>query len=236
MKIVSPPPYKNNPFSLTALILVSTIGVTIAPNSAQAINLIGNLSSGNPLGGNGTDVGIGPMGIDRVKAVSFSLSSDSDYTLDNVVLALSGYTNSNLPSVTIRNSTGGTTPGSTILGTLTNPSANDGSAAQFTFTPNSSFTLQANTAYWLYVDHTAVSNGNFFRWLALNPNTPPSGLANFGDYAFSNNGGSSFVSSGIFNGFQINATAVAQPVPEPVTILGTLMAGALGVAFKPKSR
>lgn len=219
------------------MILVSTIGVTIAPNSAQAINLIGNLSSGNPLSTtDDTTIGVGFWSRDTVKAVSFSLSSDSDYTLDNVVLALSDYTDSNLPSVTIRNSTGGTTPGSTILGTLTNPSANDGSAAQFTFTPNSSFTLQANTTYWLYVDHTLVSDFDFFRWLTLNPNTPPSGLANFGNYAFSSNGGSRFISSSVFNAFQINATAVAQPVPEPLTILGSLMAGALGVAFKRKSR
>lgn len=203
--------------------MVSIIGVTIPPNSAQAINLIGSLLPTNYDGFTDTNSNV-------VKAVAFTLPSGDNYTLDDVVLRLVNYSPSAIPLVQIRND-GGTAPGGTVIATLNNPTGLEARVFDYTFAPSHSVTFSENTRYWLYV--TATASG--FQWRALSSGVTPTGIATLPDYRLSTNGGSTFSSSDSLNSFQINATPVAQPVPKPVTILGTLLAGALGVAFKRKS-
>lgn len=146
----------------------------------------------------------------RIKGVSFTLPSGQDYTLDNVILRLRNYENGDVPVVQIRNDVGSVNPGATVLAALANPSPQGTGIFNYTFTPSSSFTFQAATKYWLYVTGSAGS----YDWMASSPAVTPTGFANFGEFAFSSNGGSSFSPSNVgFNSFEINATPVSAAVP-----------------------
>ena len=176
--------------------ITSTIvwgGVNVAPS--YAINLIGNLPS-NDLGAST----ISPAtGLTNVKAVSFSLPTGTDYTLDNAVLRLASYNATDVFKVQIRNDTGGLNPGSTVLANLTRPASQGAGNFDYTFNPATAFTFQKSTTYWLYVDISTGSGS--FNWSASNPNVTPTGVASDGGYRFSNDGGGNLGNSSTFNSF-----------------------------------
>jgi hypothetical protein len=200
-------------------------GVNVAPS--YAINLIGNLPPTNDVGGSLLSVG----GSD-VRAVSFTLPTGTDYILQNAVLRLSGYaTGTDVFKVQIRNDTGGTNPGSTVLANFNLPSS-QGTGFDYTFTSGTALTFQQNTKYWLYVDISAGSGGSGnFNWHSSVPLVTPAGAASFGAYRTSNDGGTSFFDgSGLYNSFQINADAVAVPwETDALSVIGSTVLFGLGL-------
>jgi hypothetical protein len=213
---------------LLLLGLTSTLawGVSIAPSSA--VNFIGNLPSND-----GPSTILSSASGTNIKAVSFT-SSGSDYSLDDVILRLGDYDASDSFSLEIRNSAG-TSPGSTVLASLglaPGETPQGSTNSYYRFISNSSFIFQPSNTYWLYLSMAASSgNSGSIIWRNSVPGVPPVGIATFGSYQFSNNAGASFSNSNLYNSFQINATAV----PEPLTILGAIAAVGLGSAFKRRS-
>ncbi|PZV22113.1 MAG: hypothetical protein DCF12_20950 [Snowella sp.] len=202
-------------------------GVSIAPSSA--VNFVGNLPSND-----GSSTILSSTSGTNIKAVSFTYGSGPDYYLDDVVLRLGDYDTSDSFSVEIRNNAG-TNPGSTVLASLSLAPGEipQGSTnAYYRFISNSSFTFQPSNTYWLYLSIAASSgNSGSIIWRSSLPTTTPVGIAAFGGYRFSNNAGASFANSNLYNSFQVNATAV----PEPLTILGAIAAVGFGSAFKRRS-
>jgi hypothetical protein len=207
--------------------LTSTLawGVSIAPSSA--VNFIGNLPSND---GRFTTLS-STSGFTNIKAVSFTYGSGLDYFFDDVILRLGDYDTSDSFNVEIRDSAGAN-PGSTVLASLSlapGETPQGSTNAYYRFISNSSFTFEASNTYWLYLSIAgSAGNSGSIIWRSSLPTTTPVGIAAFGGYRFSNNSGASFASSNIYNSFQINATAV----PEPLTILGAIAAVGFGSVFK----
>ena len=214
---------------LLLLGLTSTLawGVSIAPSSA--VNFIGNLPSND-----GSSTILSSASGTNIKAASFTYGSGPEYYLDDVVLRLGNYDTTDSFTVEIRNSAG-VDPGSTVLASLSLAPGEipQGSTnAYYRFISNSSFTFQPSNTYWLYLSIAASSgNSGSIIWRSSLPTTTPVGIAAFGGYRFSNNSGASFANSSLYNSFQVNATAV----PEPLTILGAIAAAGFGSAFKRRS-
>ena len=105
----------------------------------------------------------------------------------------------------------------------------------YTFTSGTALTFQQNTKYWLYVDISSGSGGSgSINWRASNnPSVTPTGVASFGAYRFSNNGGTNFGNSSILNSFQVNATAVPWETDALPDIGSTVLFG-LGLWGKNK--
>ena len=188
-------------------VLVGTL--TLAP-SAEAISLIGNYSSTNDIGSTIVNNTAGQ------KAVGFTLPTGSNYQLDSIVLRLQNYntvTGGDVALIQLYADAAKTSTsplGTTLQSVLfTNPTSTSDTVNNFTFTPTSTFTFAADTRYWLLVDATA---GNF-AWRANNPAITPTGIGGvaFNSYQASNNNGSSYINSTVFNSFDINATVA--PVP-----------------------
>ncbi|TRU99084.1 MAG: PEP-CTERM sorting domain-containing protein [Microcystis wesenbergii Mw_QC_S_20081001_S30D] len=163
-----------------------------------------------------------------VKATAFTLPAGNNYSLDNAILRLGNYESGDVPLVQIRNDVGGSNPGSTVLASFTNPTAQGSGIFNYTFTPTAPFTFIAGTKYWLSFQS---SSGNFV-WRFSVPSTTPTGIATSSGNRFGN--GSSFSNSSLFNSFQINATEITGPVastPEPTAIaaLSLFGLGLLGV-------
>ena len=211
---------------LLLLGLTSTLawGVSIAPSSA--VNFIGNLPSND-----GSSTILSSASGTNIKAASFTYGSGPEYYLDDVVLRLGNYDTTDSFTVEIRNSAG-VDPGSTVLASLSLAPGEipQGSTnAYYRFISNSSFTFQPSNTYWLYLSIAASSgNSGSIIWRSSLPTTTPVGVAAFGSYRFSNNAGASFANSNLYNSFQVNATAV----PEPLTILGAIAAVGFGSVFK----
>lgn len=206
--------------------LTSTLawGVSIAPSSA--VNFIGNLPSND-----GSSTILSSTSGTNIKAASFTYGSGPDYYLDDVILRLGNYDTTDSFTVEIRNSAG-VNPGSTVLASLSlapGETPQGSPNANYRFVSNSSFTFQPSNTYWLYLSIAASSgNSGSIIWRSSLPTTTPVGIAAFGGYRFSNNSGASFANSSLYNSFQINATAV----PEPLTILGAIAAVGFGSIFK----
>ena len=202
-------------------------GVSIAPSSA--VNFIGNLPSND-----GSSTILSSTSGSNIKAASFTYGSGPDYYLDDVILRLGNYDTTDSFTVEIRDSAG-INPGSTVLASLSlapGETPQGTTNAYYRFISNSSFTFQPSNTYWLYLSIAASSgNSGSIIWRSSLPTTTPVGIAAFGGYRFSNNSGASFANSNIYNSFQINATAV----PEPLTILGAIAAVGFGSAFKRRS-
>ena len=95
-------------------------------------------------------------------------------------------------------------------------------------------TFQQNTKYWIYVDISSGSgrSGNI-GWRASNPSVTPTGVASFGDYRFSNDGGTSFGNSSTLNSFQVNANAVPWET-DALPVIGSTVLFGLGLWGKNK--
>lgn len=211
--------------------MTSTIAwgaVNVAPS--YAINLIGNLPQTNDESASVLSSGSGT----NVRAVSFTLPTGTDYILENAVLRLGSYDSTDVFQVQIRNDTGGLNPGSNVLANLSRPGGQGSAIVDYTFTPTTAFTFQQNTKYWLYVDISSGSGGSgAINWYRSNPSVAPTGVASFGAYRFSNNGGASFNNSTALSSFQVNAT----PVPwetDALPVIGSTVLFGLGLWGKNK--
>ena len=177
--------------------------------TALAVSLIENLNSND-----GSGTGINAPG--DSKAMGFAMPSGADYILDSVILRLA-FSESD-PIVQIWSNTAANQPGAPLT-TLVDPVITFG-INNFTFTPGGSFTLLADTIYWLVVGSEAPETGNEnFFWYANSPSITPTGIASHFGQRFGENGPPPTGSSTIMNSYQINATAVdAAAVPEPGTM------------------
>lgn len=193
-------------------------------NPVRAAVLIGNLPQNND---NGGAFLASPT---NVKALAFTLPAGNNYSLDNAILRLDSYATGETPLVQIRND-GGSNPGSTVLASFTNPTAQGAGIFNYTFTPTSPFTFAAGTKYWLYVTSTSGQ----FGWNASSPSITPTGIATSSGARVSTNSGGSFSNSTILNSFQINATEITGPVastPEPSAIAALSLFGLILLGVK----
>ncbi len=186
-------------------------------DSFGQVVLLGNLSGGNDLG-TGTS-----LNTSRWKGVGFTTPAGQAYDISDVQLHLSGYTGVSSPSVGFYTDNAGV-PSTTLVGSLlTNPGGNDGSLSSFTFTPSSTLSLSPSTTYWLVIKDTASAT---LTWANGNPNVTPSSAvgATYNGYQFTTTSGSSWSSSAVLNNFQIDATAVPEPVHYTLAGAGALVA------------
>ncbi len=206
--------------------------VNVAPS--YAINLIGNFPS-NDGGASRLSSSSGT----NVRAVSFTLPTGTDYILQDAVLRLGSYDSTEVFKVQIRNDTGGLNPGPDVLANFTLPDSKGSGNFNYSFTPATAFTFQQNTKYWLYVDISSGSGGSgTIDWLRSSSDANPTGVtpvgvASFGAYRFSNNGGTDFANSGNLNSFQVNATAVPWET-DALPVIGSTVLFGLGLWGKNK--
>ena len=202
---------------LLGAVTTLTLGSIAAPS--YAISLIDNLPATN-------DNLSSLISSSRNTAVSFTIpAGNTDYILNTVFLRLGGYAaTGDTPVLTIRRNTVlGNNPSSTILANFTNPAGKGAATSLYTFTPTTSFTFLANTKYWLYLSASAGS----FTWRGSNDGTTntPSGIATFGAYRQTANGGTTFSAGTNFNTFAVSATPVPWETSDAVLPLGIICFG-----------
>lgn len=187
------------------------------PCTAPAAVIIGNLSAFTNDGGqsgNGSVITGGTFS--SGKAIGFTMPSTA-YFLDSVTLRLDNLVGTtDAPTVSIWTSNGSNPV--TQVAVLNNPGAFFGDVnTNYVFTPATSLTLQSATSYFIVVQqlNPAASGDTAFNWLNGNPTVAPTGIASsaiarFGPVA--NNNPASFTStSGQFNWFQVEGTAIPEP-------------------------
>jgi len=190
-----------------------TLGSIAAPS--YAISLIDNVPASN-------DNLSSTISASANTAVSFTIpAGNTDYILNSVVLRLGGYAAAgDTPVLTIRQG-GVLNPSSSVVANFTNPAGQGAANRAYTFTPTTSFTFLANTRYWLYL---SASAGNFtWRGSDDGATNTPSGIATFGAYRQTINGGTSFSAGTNFNTFAVDATAVPWETSDavlPLSIIG----------------
>lgn len=196
---------------MTALRACAAAALFVAAGTVSASPILSNLPGSSS--GTGTNLGIGTDLADRTKAVGLTMGAESLDFVSMVALMSNPGSTVDL-SGGIYSSTGGN-PGS-LLASFTPVSVAGGTTAQeITLTVAGGFSLQANTSYWFVLDGPAFSNS--LLWNSLSPNTTPTATGvSFDGYRFSSNGGTSWGSSGIFNGMTINAV----PAPGAAGLLG----------------
>lgn len=199
---------------LLGAVTTLTLGSIAAPS--YAISIIDNLPATN-------DNLSSPISASANTAVSFTIpAGNTDYILNTVILRLGGYApTGDTPVLTIRQD-GVLNPSSSVVANFTNPAGLPGTAIRaYTFTPTTSFTFLANTRYWLYL---SASAGNFtWRGSDDGATNTPSGIATFGAYRQTINGGTSFSAGTNFNTFAVDATAVPWETSDavlPLSIIG----------------
>lgn len=202
---------------LLGALTTPTLGSIAAPS--YAISIIDNLPASN-------DNLFFQINSTRNTAVSFTIpAGKTDYILNAVVLRLGGYAaTGDTPVLTIRrNSVSGINPGSIVLANFTNPAGQGAATSLYTFTPTTSFKFLANTTYWLYL---SASAGNF-TWRGSDDGTTntPSGIATFGAYRQTINGGTTFSAGTNFNSFAVGATPVPWETSDAVLPLGIICFG-----------
>lgn len=210
--------------------LASTLAFT---GSASAVALIGNYPPTN-------DLEFSFIIPSLSQAHGFTLPTGSNYNLDNIVLRLELYqssTDTPLLQIYADPSKTSTNPNGASLQsvTFTKPTSSSDAINNFTFRPTGAFTFLADTRYWLRLSE---STEDLF-WVGSDPGITPTGISGitFNGARSSFDGGATYLNSGIFNTFQINATAVATTaVPEPFTIIGTIIGGTAAFRLRKKLR
>lgn len=172
----------------------------------DAINLIGNLPQTN-------DTSFTNIDSTTRKATGFTLPVGIPYTLDTITLRLQGYnTFSGFDVALLRifadATKTSTSPTGAVLQSVVfnNPTSSSNAAANFVFTPTSTFTFLPDTRYWLDVSATQAG----FDWRGSDPAVTPTSTVGvtFDNYALSTNSGVSYANSTFFNSFQVDATPV----------------------------
>lgn len=184
-----------------------------AISAAQATVILGNFS------GNTTTLGTTLTATSNTKAVGLTTGS-ADLRFDSLQAYMANASGASHTFTGGIYSNNAGNPGSLLAAFAPISMANGTPSTLLTFTAN--YTLSANTSYWFRLS-SDIGNVVGMYWNDYSPLsalTAVSGITSLG-YRFSNNAGSSWSSSGIFNAVQINATevTVTAPVPEPETLL-----------------
>jgi hypothetical protein len=138
------------------------------------------------------------------------LTGSSSVVLSSIVVSL-GNASGSFTAVADLVANSGGLPGSTILTGFTVPVIPTGSAANLTFTPTSSVTLNANTDYWFVL--SASGSGGDYQWQYTNTLSP-----SFPNYAVSTNSGTGWTIGTPAGPFLLEATATSA-APEPSSLL-----------------
>jgi hypothetical protein len=183
--------------------------ITALAGTAGADPLIGNINAGAT-----TSLGTIITGSEgRSKAVGFTMGAQS-LDLLNVQLRLdfdTAPTPGGIAQVAIW---GGASNPTSLLTTLSIVGPNAG-VGIFDFVAGSTFTLDANTTYWVMVNGAPGNTAGFY-WNVETPATTPTGDAAFVGYRFSASVTPPTASSSVFNAFQVNVV----PAPGAMALLG----------------
>ena len=146
------------------------------------------------------------------------------YTLDSVTLRLRVTSGPFLGLLVQLFGDSGGDPIGPALVTFTNPSFPHG-LANFVFVPDTSFTLQPSTTYWIAATGPGVlPRSGFIAWSASSILGTPTGLASSAGYRFSNTGEYPPTGpSSVFNTYQVDATPVH--IPSTLLFFGAGFAG-----------
>jgi hypothetical protein len=183
--------------TLPALILAVVTSVT-----ASADVIISNLATSV-----GAGAAFGATSSPPFRAFGFTLGATS-YSLDEIVLGFNFPAGMQDPLVTLWSDAGGS-PGALLHSLTTQPAVFSGNV-DVVFTASGSFTLAANTTYWLQLEPGPLNVGGF-RWTGSNPITTPTGVATAVGY------------------FQ--PTASTSSAQERLEVRGTPGSGGLGTVY-----
>jgi hypothetical protein len=203
---------------LVRLALAATILALVSGREAWAASIVvignypqtndGNLTSVTSLYGN------------SAKAVGFTMGPQS-YSLASVTLRLMEQIGSNSTlSVELFGGTPSTLSGPALVNF--NSAAIPQLAGNVTFTPTTSFVLQAGASYWLELSGQSDTLDGIV-WYASNPGVSPTGVATSMGALFSDQLGSpaAFQRSSVMNTFQVTGSGNADitSIPEPAGLI-----------------
>jgi MYXO-CTERM domain-containing protein len=184
-------------------LLIAGCFAALAAHAAHGEVIMSNLDAADDVGG----TLFGPDANTVFKAYGWTMPGDA-YFLDAVTLRLAAYDQGEA-RVSIWE---GETEPVNELTVLDNP-VGPGMKGYFNldFTPAGSFTLEAGSTYWVYVE-ALDGGGNGFLWGDTDPPTMPSGLGTSVGYLFNGN------PSSFFNAVEISGTLV--PAPGALALFG----------------
>jgi hypothetical protein len=192
----------------------------LAPAVGRADVIIGNLGAadGNSLSFNGSSW----------DAASFTMGSQA-YSLADVQITLTSNPASSSTFVLESDASG--VPSGTVVSTFSTHSPDfTNSTTTYTFTPDSAFTLAANTTYWLVASTTSGGSGGSD---SIPVTFPAGGGATFGNYATSTSSGSAWtIDNSNAAKFQIDGTLASVPEPSSLLLVGTVACVAAAVGWR----
>ena len=190
------------------------------------------ISANNDVNGNNTTLG---------KGIGFTMGLTT-YNVTSLTLRLNNVNDNpgvDVPTVSIYTTRTGTPANNSsngqalsLLGTFTNPSFTAGiTAANYTFTPAASITLNAGTRYLIIVRQAnfVANTTQEFNWLNGNPTVAPTGVAGsaYAVYGTTSTPSNWNLVTTQYNWFQLEGTVSA--VPEPGTYAA--LAGVVSLAL-----
>lgn len=156
----------------------------------------------------------------RQKAIAFAMPAGSAYDITSITLRLTNFDANDTAILEIRDHNGTTTsPGAGVVGTFTAPAGGGAAAADYSFSPNGTVTLQPGTSYWIVL--SGAASPSTFDWRGSSPGITPTGVATYGPgNLFTSNGGTSWSNSSTINTFRIEGV-----IPSPASIGLLALAG-----------
>lgn len=186
---------------------VAGIALLVSVPFASGEVIMSNLSAADDAGG----TLFGPGSTTLFKAYGWTMPA-SPYFLDDVTLRLAAY---NTDEARVSIWSGATVPETELI-ELDSPVGTGAEYHNVTFTPLSSFTLLADTTYWVYVE-ARDGGGDGFLWGDTTPSTPPSGVGTDVGFVFNGN------PSSFLNVVEINGTLVPEPGALALLAVGGLL-------------
>jgi hypothetical protein len=210
-----PPLFATKPFAPVLWAGMGLVLLGLAPAVGRADMILGNLGAPN-----GSSVSIDSTDL---YAASFTMGSQA-YSLSDAQITLTFSPPSSTTFELESDSAG--QPSGTVLSTFDNPILLSG-LRTYTFTPDSPFTLAANTTYWLVGSTTDSSTTD---WVASAPATNPTGSgATFGSYASSSDAGATWNASFPTTQFQLDGAAIPEPSSLFLTGTGICVVATVGL-------
>jgi hypothetical protein len=197
-------------------VVAMTVALVAWAIPARADIIVGNLSSND---NNFSNVGEGLNA-----AMGFTMNNSS-YSLTSAELVLTLQAPASDAPLLQLWSDVDNAPGAALM-TFNNSTLSAGTDQSFTFTPPTAFTLQANTAYFLYLT-SETATGAFFQWAGGNPGLQPTGDG--AQY--------SSTTTGVMDNFQLAGNAiVAAPEPSSFVIVAVALLGGMGLCWIKRPR